>query len=76
MHSKTVSVEEIKKGIQSLSETELSEVAVFLSELQREVVGRLTPKELGGLASRLAGNKSRAESDRLTTEIIDGFYAG
>ena len=71
-----MSVEEIKKGIESLSESELSEVAVFLSELRREAVGRLTPKELGSLASRLAGNKNRAESDRLTTQITDGFYAG
>ncbi len=71
-----MSVEEIKRGIESLSEPELSEVADFLSELQREAVGRLAPKELGSLASHLAGNKNRAESDRLTTQIIDGFYAG
>ena len=71
-----MSVEEIKKSIESLSESELSEVAFFLSELRREAVGRLTPKELGGLASRLAGNNNRAESDRLSTQIIDGFYAG
>ena len=71
-----MSVEEIKRGIESLSEAELSEVADFLFELRREAVGRLTPKELGVLASRLAGNKNRAESDHLTAQIIDGFYAG
>lgn len=69
-------MEEVKRGIESLSEADLSEVAVFLSELRCEAVGRLTPKEFGGLASRLAGNKNRAESDRLSTQIIDGFYAG
>jgi hypothetical protein len=71
-----VSVEEIKKGIESLSEAELGEVAAFLSDLRREVSGRMAPDELGKLAHRLAGNKSRAESERLTSEIVDGFYSG
>lgn len=73
-----MSVEEIKKGIESLSESELSEVAVFLSELRREAVGRLTPKELGKLAHRLAGNNSHSPSEtaRLSAQIVDGFYAG
>ena len=71
-----VSVEEIKKGIESLSEAELGEVASFLSDLRREVSGRMAPDELGKLAHRLAGNKSRAESVRLTSQIVDGFYSG
>ena len=71
-----VSVEEIKKSIESLSEAELGEVASFLSDLRREVSGRMAPDELGKLAHRLAGNKSRAESERLTSEIVDGFYSG
>ena len=72
----SMSVEEIKKGIESLSEAELGEVASFLSDLRREVSGRLAPDELGKLAHRLAGNKSRADSERLTSEIVDGFYSG
>lgn len=36
----------------------------------------MSPEELGQLAHRLAGNKSRTESARLTTQIIDEFYAG
>ena len=71
-----MSVEEIKKGIESLSEAELGEVASFLSDLRREVSGRMAPDELGKLAHRLAGNKSRAESVRLTSQIVDGFYSG
>lgn len=71
-----MSVEEIKKGIESLSEAELGEVAAFLSDLRREVSGRMAPGELGKLAQRLAGNKSRAESERLTSQIVEGFYSG
>ena len=71
-----MSVEEIKKGIESLSEAELGEVAAFLSDLRREVSGRMAPDELGKLAHRLAGNKSRTESERLTSQIVDGFYSG
>ncbi len=72
----SMSVEEIKKGIESLSEAELGEVASFLSDLRREVSGRMAPDELGKLAHLLAGNKSRADSERLTSEIVDGFYSG
>jgi transcriptional regulator with XRE-family HTH domain len=36
----------------------------------------MSPEELGRLAHRLAGNNSRAESARLASQIIDGFYAG
>jgi len=33
-------------------------------------------EELGKLAHRLAGNKSRAESARLAAKLTEGFYAG
>jgi transcriptional regulator with XRE-family HTH domain len=36
----------------------------------------MSPEELGKLTHRLAGNKSRVESHRLSAQIIDGFYAG
>lgn len=36
----------------------------------------MSPEELGKLAHRLAGNKSRTETARLSGQIIDGFYAG
>ena len=71
-----MSVEEIKRSIESLSEVELGEVAAFLSDLRREVSEPVVPEEFGKLAHRLAGNKSRAQSDHLTAQIIDGFYAG
>ena len=71
-----MSVEEIKKGIESLSEAELGEIAAFLSDLRLEVSGRMAPGELGKLAHSLAGNKSRAESERLTSQIVEGFYSG
>lgn len=76
MHCDPVSVEEIKKSIESLSEVELGEVAAFLSDLRREAAEPMTPKELGKLAHRLAGNKSPSETARLSAQIIDGFYAG
>jgi transcriptional regulator with XRE-family HTH domain len=34
----------------------------------------MSPEELGKLAHRLAGNTSRAESDRLVAKITEGFY--
>ena len=36
----------------------------------------MSPKELGKLAHRLAGNKSAAESGKLAAKITKGFYAG
>ena len=71
-----MSVEELKKSIESLSEVELGEVAAFLADLQREVTEPMAPEELGKLAHRLAGNKSPSETARLSAQIIDGFYAG
>lgn len=73
---KAVSVEEIKKSIESLSEKELGEVAAFLSDLRREVSEPMPPEELGKLAHRLAGNKSPSGTARLSAQIVDGFYAG
>ena len=71
-----VSVEEIKKGIQSLSEAELSEFAAFLSDLRRKAAEPMSPEQLGELAHHLAGNESPTETARLSAQIIDGFYAG
>lgn len=51
-----MSVEEIKRSIESLSEVELGEVAAFLSDLRREAAEPMAPEELGKLAHRLAGN--------------------
>lgn len=71
-----VSVEEIKRGIESLSAAELGDVAAFLSDLRGEVAEPMAPEELGKLAHRLAGNKSPSETARLSAQIVDGFYAG
>ena len=71
-----MSLEEIKRSIESLSEVELGEVAAFLSDLRREADQPMTPEELGKLAHRLAGNKSPSETARLSAQIVDGFYAG
>ena len=71
-----VSVEEIKRGIESLSAAELSDVAAFLSDLRGEVAEPMAPEELGKLAHRLVGNKSPSETARLSAQIVDGFYAG
>jgi hypothetical protein len=71
-----MSVEEIKRGIESLSEAELGDVAAFLSDLRREVAEPMAPEELGKLAHRLAGSKSPSETARLSAQIVDGFYAG
>lgn len=40
----------------------------------RLVAEPMSPKELGTLAHRLAGNKNAAESARLVTKITEGFY--
>ena len=71
-----MSVEEIKKGIESLSEAELSEFAAFLSDLRRKAAEPMSPEQLGELAHHLAGNESPTETARLSAQIIDGFYAG
>ena len=71
-----VSVEEIKKGIESLSQAELSEFAAFLSDLRRKAAEPMSPDELGELAHRLPGNESPTETAGLSAQIIDGFYAG
>lgn len=71
-----MSIDEIKKGIQSLSEAELSEFAAFLSDLRRKAAEPTSPEQLGELAHRLPGNESRAESERLTSQIVEGFYSG
>ena len=71
-----MSVDEIKKGIESLSEAELSEFAAFLSELRRKAAEPTSPEQLGESAHRLAGNKSPTETARLSAQISDGFYAG
>ena len=71
-----LSVEKIKRGIESLSAAELSDVAAFLSDLRGEVAEPMAPEELGKLAHRLAGNKSPSETARLSAQIVDGFYAG
>ncbi len=71
-----VSVDEIKKGIESLSEAELSEFAAFLSELRRKTAEPTSPEQLGELAHRLAGNESPTKTARLSAQIGDGFYAG
>jgi hypothetical protein len=71
-----VSVEEIKKRIQSLSEAELAEFAAFLSQLRRKAAEPMSPDELGKLDHRLAGNESPTETARLSAQIIDGFHAG
>ena len=70
-----MSLEEIKRSIESLSEVELGEVAVFLSDLRREAAEPMTPEELGKLAHRLAGTNSPSETARLSAQIVDGFYA-
>jgi ribosome-binding protein aMBF1 (putative translation factor) len=36
----------------------------------------MSPSELGKLAHRLAGSKSRTEANRLSAQITEGFYAG
>jgi antitoxin HicB len=36
----------------------------------------MSPGELGKMAHRLAGSKSRAEADRLSAQITEGFYTG
>lgn len=71
-----MSVEEIKKGIMSLSKVELGEVAAFLAHRRRKVAQPVAPEELGKSAHRLAGNKSLSETARLSAQIVDGFYAG
>ncbi len=71
-----VSVDEIKKGIESLSEAELSEFAAFLSDLRRKAAEPTSPEQLGELAHRLAGNESPTETARLSAQISDGFHAG
>jgi hypothetical protein len=71
-----MSVEEIKKGIESLSEAGLSEFAAFLSDLRRKAAEPMSPEQLGELAHHLAGNESPTETARLSAQIIDGFYAG
>ena len=71
-----MSVEEIKKGIMSLSKVELGEVAAFLADRRRKVAQPVAPEELGKLAHCLAGNNSPSETARLPAQIVDGFYAG
>jgi hypothetical protein len=71
-----VSVEEIKRGIESLNAAELGDVAAFLSDLRGEVAEPMAPEELAKLAHRLAGNKSPSETARLSAQIVDGFYSG
>lgn len=71
-----MSLEEIKRSIESLSEVELGKVAAFLSDLRREAAEPMAPEELGKLAHRLAGNNSPSEAARLSAQIVDGFYAG
>jgi|GEM_PF-1367403 len=71
-----MSVDEIKKGITSLSKVELGEVAAFLAHRRRKVAQPVAPEELGKLAHRLAGNKCPSEIARLSAQIVDGFYAG
>jgi hypothetical protein len=71
-----MSLGEIKKSIESLSEVELGEVAAFLSDLRRETAEPMAPEELGKLAHRLAGNNSPSETARFSAQIVDGFYAG
>ena len=71
-----MSVDEIKKGIESLSEAELSEFAAFLSDLRRKAAEPTSPEQLSKLAHRLAGNESPTETARLSAQISDGFYAG
>ncbi len=63
---------QIIEAIKQLNPTEQFEVIQFTKELDAH--RKLTPKEVGELAARIADAPNPEEADRLIEELVRGFY--
>jgi hypothetical protein len=69
-----MSAAQIIEAIKQLPPTEQAEVIRFARELDGE--RQLGAEELEALGRRLAGATDPAEVERLTDELVRGFYGG
>ncbi len=72
-----MSLAEIKSAVEELSPSELAELAAFIRE--RDGTGgsrRLSPRDLGELAAKLAGETDPAKAQALKEQLTTGFYGG
>ena len=63
---------QIIEAIKQLNPTEQFEVIQFTKELDTH--RKLTPEEIGELSQRIVEASDPAEAERLTEELVRGFY--
>ena len=71
-----MSLTEIKNAVEALTPAELSELAAFIRERGGATSRQLSPRELGELAGKLAGETDPAKAQILKEELTTGFYGG
>ena len=69
-----MSARQIIEAIKQLPSAEQAEVLRFAHEFAEH--RRMSPDELESLGQHLAESSNQAESERLTDELVRGFYGG